>query len=74
MLGRVIRDFSSGPVLHFDSAAAATFANLTASRVRIATMDLRIAAIALTRGLILVTRNQVDFEKVPRLQIEDWTR
>ena len=54
--------------------AASTFANLKASKVQIATMDLRIASIAISRGLKLVTRNSVDFSRVPGLQIEDWTK
>ena len=42
-------------------------------RVRIATMDLRIASIALSQGLTLLTRNARDFSKVPGLVVEDWT-
>ena len=38
-----------------------------------ATMDRRIAAIALARRLVLLTRNKRDFGKVPELMIEDWT-
>jgi tRNA(fMet)-specific endonuclease VapC len=36
-------------------------------------MDARIAAIALFRKLILLTRNHQDFSKVAGLLIEDWT-
>jgi tRNA(fMet)-specific endonuclease VapC len=36
-------------------------------------MDARIAAIALAQDLILLTRNQRDFDKVPNLQTQDWT-
>jgi tRNA(fMet)-specific endonuclease VapC len=60
-------------VLPFDAAASAVFSGLTALRGKVGTMDLRIASIALSRGLIVPTRNTRDFTKVPGLVTEDWT-
>jgi tRNA(fMet)-specific endonuclease VapC len=73
MLHRLLSDYAAVSVLPLDSAAATTFDWLRARRVRISTMDLRIASIALSRGLILVTRNASDFGQVPGLVTEDWT-
>jgi tRNA(fMet)-specific endonuclease VapC len=73
MLGQVLEGFSVATVLPFDESAIALFDQLRAQRIRISTMDLRIASIALSRGLILLTRNVRDFEKVPNLETQDWT-
>ena len=69
----IIADFASSQMLPFDSAAADIFEDLRKQRVRIATMDLRIASIALANGMTVLTRNLVDFQKVPNLSVEDWT-
>ena len=73
MFDRILRSFSTASVLPFDSAAAASFDGLVARRVRVATMDLRIASIAISRGLVLLTRNVGDFGKIPGLVTDDWT-
>jgi tRNA(fMet)-specific endonuclease VapC len=72
MFDRVLNAFAAAHVLPFDRNAIAIFDDLQAKRVRIATMDLRIASIALSRGLILLSRNLRDFGKVPGLTVEDW--
>jgi len=36
-------------------------------------MDLRIASIAIANQITLLTRNTVDFERIPNLLFEDWT-
>lgn len=73
-LRALVEDFQSRPMLDFDASAAVHLQRLMKSRVRIGTMDLRIAAIALSRDARLVSRNLVDFRKVPGLVVEDWTR
>jgi tRNA(fMet)-specific endonuclease VapC len=72
-LSRHLDTYRAIKVLPFDEAAAAHFQRLKRSRIRISTMDLRIAAIALARDAVLLTRNRVDFERVPNLNFEDWT-
>ena len=72
-LRRHLDVYRTAQLLDFDEPAATEFQRLQRSRVRIGTMDLRIAAIALIRRATLLTRNAVDFEKVPDLRIEDWT-
>ena len=53
-------------------AAAAIYLGLRAQRIRIGTMDLRIASIVMSKGAILLSRNLTDFAKVPGLRVEDW--
>jgi tRNA(fMet)-specific endonuclease VapC len=40
----------------------------------VGTMDLKIAAIALSRNATLLSANLADFRQVPRLKVLDWTR
>lgn len=73
MMARLVNDFKVLPLVSFDTGAAAIFDRLQSQRIQLAKMDARIAAIALSRELILLTRNQRDFGKVSELSIEDWT-
>jgi len=73
MLQEVLSDFAAMNVLPFDSVAARTFADLREAGLRVGTMDLRIGSIALVRGFTVLTRNTVDFGRIPGLRVEDWT-
>jgi len=59
-------------LLDFDAEAAAHFHRLQASRLRIGTMDLKIAAICLAHDTLLLSRNLRDFQPVPGLNVENW--
>ena len=73
MMARLVSDFKVLPLVSFDAGAATTFEQLKSRRIQLATMDARIAAIALSRKVILLTRIHRDFGKVAGLAIEDWT-
>jgi tRNA(fMet)-specific endonuclease VapC len=63
-------------VIEFDWLAAEEFGKLQGELRRMGRptgeMDALIAAVARTRGDILVTHNTRDFENIPNLQLEDW--
>ena len=63
-------------VIHLDEAIAQTAADLYATLRKqgqlLPDADLLIAATALDRGYILVTRNLKHFERIPNLQLENW--
>ena len=73
LLLETLNGFAKAPVLPFDDEAIAIFDQMRTQKIRVATMDLRIAAIAISKNLVLLTRNSGDFSKVPNLIIEDWT-
>ena len=73
LLLETLNSFAKAPVLPFDAKAIAIFDEMRNQKVRVSTMDLRIAAIAISHNLVLLTRNTGDFSKVPSLITEDWT-
>jgi tRNA(fMet)-specific endonuclease VapC len=59
-------------ILAFPEPAIARYDQLQAAKIQVRRMDLRIAAITLENGGILVTRNLRDFQRVPGLVVENW--
>ena len=72
-LETVIDSFARAQVLPFSAAAADVYDELRKRRVRVGAMDLRIASIAIANQMTLLTRNTVDFERIPNLLFADWT-
>jgi tRNA(fMet)-specific endonuclease VapC len=73
-LEALLQHYRVAKVLPFDRAAQDLFVDLRRQRIRIATLDLRIACIARTANATLLSRNLRDFRKVPGLQVADWSR
>ncbi len=63
-------------VLSFDSSAAFYYGKIRAELEKqgeiISSMDLQVAAIAITNDLKLITGNTRHFKRIKILQIEDW--
>jgi tRNA(fMet)-specific endonuclease VapC len=66
------RFFAEWHVTPFGDAAAVRFQELRSARIRIASSDLKIAAICLVNGATLLSRNLSDFLQVPGLHVENW--
>jgi tRNA(fMet)-specific endonuclease VapC len=65
--------YSDLVILDFDESAAEEFSKLKQLKLRIGSMDLKIAAITLSKNGTLLSRNIRDFKRIPNLQIADWT-
>jgi tRNA(fMet)-specific endonuclease VapC len=59
-------------IVPFDEAATQRFDDFRAQRLRLGTMDLKIAATALVNDALLLSANRRDFERVPGLRVENW--
>ena len=72
-LRRFVELQCSVPLLNFTEVAAQQFQALRQMKIRIGTMDLKIAASCLCENALLLTRNAKDFSQVPGLRFADWT-
>lgn len=68
----LIRFYQAWEIVGLDTATVDHFENLRKQRIRIGTMDLKIASIALANNATLLTANRRDFDQVPGLQLQDW--
>lgn len=71
-LQRRLEFYAQWTVLPWDNRAAGLFADLHRQGVRLGSMDLKIACIALAHDATLLTRNARDFARVPGLRFENW--
>ena len=71
-LQRQVEAFADWIILPWDADSADLFVKLRRQGLRIGSMDLKIACIALAHDATLLTRNATDFAQVPGLRIENW--
>ena len=67
-----IRNLYGFHIMTFTEVAIVRYNLLLSMRLNIGKMDLRIAAIALEAGAMVITRNLRDFQRVPELICENW--
>lgn len=65
--------YSRWKILPFDEEAADKFIELRSQKIRIGTMDLKIASIVLVNEATLLSANLRDFQQVPGLDVQDWS-
>jgi tRNA(fMet)-specific endonuclease VapC len=71
-LSQSVAALNAWTCLAWDEDTAKHLHRLRGEGNRLATLDLRIACIALAYDATLLTRNLADFHKVPSLKVENW--
>jgi tRNA(fMet)-specific endonuclease VapC len=71
-LAKTAELFREWDIVRFDARAAEEFDRLRKRHRRLGASDLKIAAIALVNGALLLTANLRDFRQVPGLRVENW--
>jgi tRNA(fMet)-specific endonuclease VapC len=71
-LAQAVPFLSGWEILSLTETAIALCQSLVALKLNVRKMDLRVAAITLKNGGILVTQNLRDFQRIPNLTVENW--
>ena len=71
-LAESVKSLATMHILSFTLAAIHRFEQLKRLKLAVRGNDLRIAAIALEHGAVVVTRNTADFQQIPGLSVENW--
>jgi tRNA(fMet)-specific endonuclease VapC len=71
-LTELVEFYNQWRIVSFEAPSADIFQRLRSGGIRVATQDLKIAAVALANDALLLSANLVDFQRVPDLRVEDW--
>ena len=67
-----LNELRNWPVVSFPSGAVRRYAELRKQNLNVGANDLKIAAIAIETGAVVVTRNERDFNRIPGVTFVDW--
>ena len=73
LLEQIFLDLQRFNIVAYDDAAEDIFTALPAVTHTVGAQDRRVAATALARQLVVVTRNARDFSRIPGVRFVDWT-
>ena len=73
-LTAAVRSLSRLPLISFSESAMLRARSLQKLELNVRKLDLCIAAIALEQPAVVVTGNVRDFQRVPGLTVEDWSK
>jgi len=71
-LQQTLTNLAKWLVLAWEHNAVSEYENLLVAKIRVGTLDLKIASIAKANDSLLLSRNTRDFELVPGLRLENW--
>lgn len=70
---QAVKDVSGFQLLPYSQTAEQRFRELKKVAKNVRAMDIRLAAHAITTGATVVTRNAIDFGRIPGVQFVDWS-
>jgi tRNA(fMet)-specific endonuclease VapC len=71
-LADAVRFLGRWQIFSYSVSAITRYDQFRALKLKVGKTDLRIAAVTLENGGVLVTRNVRDFQRIPNLIIENW--
>jgi tRNA(fMet)-specific endonuclease VapC len=71
-LADTVKLLSVFPILPYTEAAITRYEQLKTMKLNVGGMDLRIASIVLEHSGTVITRNLMDFQRIPDLSCENW--
>jgi tRNA(fMet)-specific endonuclease VapC len=74
ILATVLPAYCRFNVLPYDRGARLIYDRFDRNTLKIGKNDCKIGATAILRGFTVVTRNVIDFSRIPDVKSEDWTR